>query len=329
MSISNANDTKKILHIEPRSISELIKEYHGLNTFQEKIAIITGGANGIGQALVEGMALLSAKVIFLDKSGDGRKFEAELNRKGHDVRFVEIDLGNRQKLQNIIDNIKDEYSSIDYLVNCASEFQFVPVGGMPFEDWRRAYSVNVDAPFCLISNLLDNIKQGGAIINILSIDGLPLGSAYFSSKSALRSLTLSLANEVKDLGISAYGFAPGVVYTDLSLFLYGKYADILGKSIEEFANENIDNPGYNMKMMPTSHCALAFILSLMESGENNGLIVEPFSYLKRAKIIDYNESDITLSKNTGSFISDYLNSLGEIGNFIESKIYLKTLGAIP
>jgi len=192
-----------------------------------KIALVTGGATGIGASIVDCLAGAGATVAVTDINvAAGEAKAAELREKSLSVEFFEHDVTNESQWQVIIDALVAKYGGLDVLVNNAG----ILISGLlveaSLETLRRVYSVNVEGAFlgmkyaALVMRPGGISGRGGSIINLSSVAGIvgTLGeSVYGSSKGALRSLTKHAAIEFSALGygIRVNSVHPGPIATPM------------------------------------------------------------------------------------------------------------------
>ena len=176
----------------------------------ERTALVTGGARGIGRAIVERLAEGGWKVVATYNTGlDQAK---ELART-HGVEIRQVDLADRAKSLDFARRIDEEFS-FQGLVNNAGILEKEPLGEMTLDAWDRTFEVNVTAPLILAQAIGPRMSRGASIVNIASIDAY-IGSfrsfAYSASKAALVSVTRSLANVLGPRGVRVNAVSPGWV----------------------------------------------------------------------------------------------------------------------
>jgi 3-oxoacyl-[acyl-carrier protein] reductase len=192
-------------------------------SFQGKVAIVTGSAQGIGRAIAEVLASRGANVIISDINGNKAKQTAiEIAKETNNKTLgIQVDVSNMDSAVAMIKDVKDEFGKIDILVNNAGVTRDNLIMRMSEEEWDTVLKVNLKGAFnCSKAVIRSMMKQRfGRIINISSVSGLA-GQAgqtnYSSSKAGLIGFTKALAREVASRNITVNAVAPGFVPTDLT-----------------------------------------------------------------------------------------------------------------
>ncbi|MDP3709502.1 MAG: SDR family oxidoreductase [Polaromonas sp.] len=189
------------------------------------VAVITGGARGIGLAIGQWFLAHGYRVALIDIDADTLgKTDALLNDPQH-VLAVHCDVSNPQQVQAAVEKIAATFGRIDALVNNAGVAVFKPIAETSFEEWRHVLGTNLDGAFlCTQACAPVMIKSGGgSIVNIASISGLrasTLRVAYGTSKAALIHLTKQQAVELGNVGIRVNAIAPGPVETEMAKLVH-------------------------------------------------------------------------------------------------------------
>jgi meso-butanediol dehydrogenase/(S,S)-butanediol dehydrogenase/diacetyl reductase len=190
---------------------------------EAKVAVITGGARGIGLATAKTFIDKGWRVAIVD--WDGKELQA-LASTLPDVLLLDLDVSNPEHAQSIMSRTKDHFGRIDALINNAGVADFGAIEDTTFERWRAVMSVNLDGVFLCSQAALPALKQTrGAIVNIASISGLrasTLRVAYGTSKAAVIHLTEQQAAELGEYGIRANAVAPGPVRTKLAMAVHSQ-----------------------------------------------------------------------------------------------------------
>ena len=192
-------------------------------SFEDKVAVITGSARGIGRSIAEVLASRGADVVISDINGEQAKQTAQevINRFGGKAIGIQVDVSDLESATELMKNAKDEFGKIDILVNNAGVTRDNLIMRMSEEEWDTVLNVNLKGAFnCSKAVIRTMMKQRyGRIINISSVSGLAgqVGQTnYSSSKAGLIGFTKALAREVASRNITVNAVAPGFVPTDLT-----------------------------------------------------------------------------------------------------------------
>lgn len=187
-----------------------------------KVAFVTGGARGIGAAIVRRLANAGAAVAFTyQQSAAGAEALADAIRaEGGRAQAYKADAADTAALARAIDEAAREFGKIDILVNNAGVLRLGPVEAFSLEDFDLTLAVNVRAVFVAAKAALPYMGEGGRIINIGSTnaDRMPFagGAAYAMSKSALKGLVQGMSRDLGPKGITVNNVQPGPVNTDMN-----------------------------------------------------------------------------------------------------------------
>ena len=193
-----------------------------MKKLENKVALITGAAAGMGKAIALLFAREGGKLVISDIDKKSLRTVADLIRAdGGTVFALNGDISKEEAVQNMVDAAINNYGTVDILVNNAGIMDnFVPAAEVDDTLWERVLAVNLTGPMRLIRKVLPimTAKQTGSIVNIASIGGLQgsrAGAAYTSSKHALIGLTKNVAFQYADQGIRCNAIAPGGVNTNI------------------------------------------------------------------------------------------------------------------
>jgi NAD(P)-dependent dehydrogenase (short-subunit alcohol dehydrogenase family) len=189
------------------------------------VAVITGGARGIGLAVAEWFLEQGHRIALLDI--DRATLDATATRLADPARVLAVacDVSDPEQVDAAVARVATAFGRIDALVNNAGVAVFKPIGETSFAEWRQVLSVNLDGAFLCSQACVPHMRrQGkGAIVNIASISGLrasTLRVAYGTSKAALIQLTKQQAVELGTVGIRVNAIAPGPVETEMAKLVH-------------------------------------------------------------------------------------------------------------
>ena len=192
-----------------------------MNTLAGKVVLVTGAGRGIGKAVSLLLAQAGCRVVLVSRSRDQLDAVAAIIEKDKGEAFsVPADLTQDDEVARLVDSIREQWGSVDILINNAGWGKRAPVVRAKIEDWDQTFRVNLRAPMLLAHLLVPDMiaKGAGAVINIGSISGKTgeaNGSAYSASKFGLIGFTQSLYEEVREYGIKVAVILPGFVDTPL------------------------------------------------------------------------------------------------------------------
>ena len=183
----------------------------------EKIALITGGASGIGRACASALSTAGASVVVADIDRAGAL--DTIHATGGIA--VQCDMGDPKSVSAMREQVMAEAGGVDILVNCAGLIRYSNgVCGITADEWDVVLTVNLRGSFLVCRAFMNILKErrNGRIINLSSmaarVGGIDVGAHYTSSKAGLIGLTRSLAKEGGPFGITANALAPGITLTD-------------------------------------------------------------------------------------------------------------------
>src|ERR1700739_1026497 len=192
---------------------------------QGKVALVTGGASGIGAAVAELFAREGASVVVTDVDGlRGAELVAGIKKVGHEAIFLEQDVTSEARWVEVVAEVERRYSRLDILVSNAGLGISVPsITEMTLEDWRRQTTINLDGVFLSVKHCLPLMRKNGgdgSIIMMSSLAGLRGSaglSAYSATKGGVRLFAKSIAMEcaIAGDGIRVNSVHPGIIDTPI------------------------------------------------------------------------------------------------------------------
>ena len=212
--------------------------------FKNKVAIVTGGASGLGEACARRSALAGAKIGILDVDEEkGNRLAAEL---GVQAIYCRTDVTSEKSVQAAIDRTLEEFGGIQVVINCAGVGIPAKVlgksGPMALEHFTRVVQINLVgtlnvirlAAAKIVTNTPNADGEKGVVINTASaaaFDGQIGQAAYSASKAGVVGMTLPIAREFADYGIRVMTIAPGLFKTPMLESLPGKVQTALGQMV--------------------------------------------------------------------------------------------------
>ncbi len=189
---------------------------------QGKVSIITGAANGIGQACARLFAQQGAKVVLADiQDAPGQALAQELVAQGHQASFVHCDVGIKADVDALVGQVMQQHGRIDVLVSNAGIFKASPFLEVSESDFDEVLRVNLKGAFLMGQAAARAMKStgGGAIVHMSSVNGvmaIPEIASYNVSKGGINQLTRAMALALADDGIRVNAVAPGTIATELA-----------------------------------------------------------------------------------------------------------------
>jgi len=234
----------------------------------DRVAVVTGGAAGIGGATVRRFAEEGADVVVLDRYLDAAQETANSVEDDTKRRAfpVEADVGDESDVKTAIDDVTNEFDQIDILVNNAAiRVEPNPVTEMTEESWEDILSVNLKGIAYCCKHVIPHMTDGGAIVNISSV-GETLAregwTQYDGTKGAINAMTRDMACDHADQGIRVNAVAPGSIVTDYHV------GDRTGEEAEQFITERTtpreDGPGILKRHATPDECASAILFLASE-----------------------------------------------------------------
>src|SRR2546430_5051739 len=185
---------------------------------KNKVAIVTGGAAGIGEATCLLFAEEGAKVVVADIDSEaGEKAVTRIDKLGAKAIFIKTDVSDEKAVRRVCDKAAEQFGRVDILVNNAATFVLKDIEAS-VEDWERSLRVNVIGSSLMSRHAVEKMKQtgGGAIVNLSSISAFiaqPLFVTYSATKAALLQMTRNMAMDLAPFNIRVNCVCPGTIIT--------------------------------------------------------------------------------------------------------------------
>lgn len=201
-----------------------------------KVAAITGGASGIGEATVRRFVAEGASVAFADRDADrGARIAAEITAAGGKAIFVAADVSSEAAAMGFVQQAADRFGRLDVLVNNAGIRLYQTVVDASAESWDQILAVNLKSfAFCAKAAIpLMRRTGGGSIVNLASVRSITAGGntlQYDTTKAAIAGLTRGLAMDHSPEGIRVNAVCPGPIFTPF----HARRIEAAGKSIQDY-----------------------------------------------------------------------------------------------
>lgn len=191
------------------------------NSLNNQVAIITGGARGIGKGICKIFCEKGAKVILWDVLEEGAQSAADIQTTGGNITFQRVDITSRAEVEAAVKEVIQQHGQIDILINNAGIIRDRSFMKMNEEEWSSVINVNLNGLFNCTKAVLPHMKAAGygRIVSASSINALigAFGQTnYVATKAAVIGFTKALAKEVGRYGITVNAVAPGYVKTDMT-----------------------------------------------------------------------------------------------------------------
>jgi 3-oxoacyl-[acyl-carrier protein] reductase len=205
---------------------------------QGKVAIVTGGSRGIGEAIVNVLAEQGAAIV-INYSSSADRANAMVKKivdAGGQAIAVQADIGTVDGPKKIVDATVKAFSKIDIIVNNAGVLSFQLLEDLDLNEYDRHYNINVRGPLLLVKESLPHLQEYGRIINISSVGArtaFPGSSTYAGTKAALEAMSRIWSVELGSKNITSNSINPGPVTTDMALEQPKEILDAFQKVVDQ------------------------------------------------------------------------------------------------
>lgn len=188
-----------------------------MQRFKDRVAMVSGSAQGLGRAIAERLAQEGATLVAVDINAEGA--EATAKALGGGAFAVACDIGDPDQVAALHRSVEERCGKLDVQVNAAAIVPFVPWDELTFEEWRRVQRVNLDGLFLMCRAGSDLMRKSGygRIVNIASnslFAGTPNMAHYVASKGGVLTFSRALATELGQHAITVNAVAPGLIDTE-------------------------------------------------------------------------------------------------------------------
>ena len=217
-----------------------------MDRLKDKVAIVTGGNSGIGEAIAELFAKEGAKVVVASLGASAKdNIAKKLKAMGADYMMVPCDISKEEDIKKCFDKVVKKYKRVDVMINNAGVLEkgLLPIDKFKTEDWEWVTRINTfGTMLCMkyASNIM--LKQnGGSIVNISSIAGARGfgGSVYCSTKAAMLGVTRNSAMRFAGTGIRCNAICPGSVLTPMTTGTSGNLDPDMYGAMDNYGNLNV------------------------------------------------------------------------------------------
>jgi NAD(P)-dependent dehydrogenase (short-subunit alcohol dehydrogenase family) len=208
-------------------------------SMRDKIAVVTGGSQGLGRAVAEVLAAAGATVIIGDlRHEDAGAIVEALTGQGHQAHSFLLDVADEGSIDGFFSRIRQEFGRLDILVNCAGIDVTKPVDELSIEEWDRVLDVNLRGPFMMAKKAVEMMypARSGHIVNITSTAAKrawPNASVYHASKWGLLGFSRGLFTEARQHNVKVTAVVPGGMQTG---FIFDRFPDVDPENLQDPRN---------------------------------------------------------------------------------------------
>jgi NAD(P)-dependent dehydrogenase (short-subunit alcohol dehydrogenase family) len=249
--------------------------------FDNKIAVVTGGSQGIGKCIAEKLGAAGATLAIAALENEAlQKASDEYKARGFRFKSYGIDLSQDSNIDWLVTTVTRDLGPVDVLVNNAGiGGPTAPAHKVLPADWDKTLQINLRTPFLLSRAVIPAMieRKKGKIINMSSIAGkmaYPLRTPYAASKWALVGLTLTLAQELGPYNIQVNAICPGPTRTELIESVIRARAAATGTDFETMAKEYVRATALKRMILPEEVADLALFLASRQSDAITGQAID-------------------------------------------------------
>ena len=217
-----------------------------MKRLENKVAVVTGAASGIGFAVAKLFVQQGARVLLVDRNIEMVNSAASaINEQDHKAAAYQVNVTNEQEVQQMLDHVLATFGDIDILVNAAGIFEVGTITETSLDSWNRVIAVNLTGTFLCSKAVVPTMirKRGGSIINFSSSTGAyhatKNATAYIASKGGISALTRALAVDYAEYNIRTNAICPGPTNTPI---LAGLTPDKLSELQSKIPLERLAEP---------------------------------------------------------------------------------------
>lgn len=238
-----------------------------MSRFKDQVALVTGGARGIGKAVVEAFCKEGAVVAFWDVLEEGKELANSLTEQGHQAIFQHVDVTKREEVAQAVAKVMEQFGKIDILINNAGIIRDKSFLKMSDQEWQSVLDVNLNGVFNVTKEVVPHMKAAsyGRVASASSINAImgAFGQTnYCSTKAAIIGFTKALAREVGKDGITVNAVAPGFIQTDMTASMP---EEVIAAGIQQIPVRRVG--------LPEDIANAYLFLSAKESGFINGEVL--------------------------------------------------------
>jgi NAD(P)-dependent dehydrogenase (short-subunit alcohol dehydrogenase family) len=252
-----------------------------VNTLENKVALVTGGSQGIGKCIAEKLGAAGATLAIAALENEAlQKSSSEYETHGFRFKSYGVDLTVDASIEALVQSVTKDLGPIDILVNNAGiGGPTAPAHKVAPADWDKTLQINLRVPFLLSRAVIPTMieRKSGKIINMSSIAGkmaYPLRTPYAASKWALVGLTLTLAQELGPYNVQVNAICPGPTRTELIESVIRARAAATGTDFDTMAKEYVRATALKRMILPEEVADLALFLASPKSDAITGQAID-------------------------------------------------------